>query len=621
MPDVLLIRITTGTVTLELHGPAAPTGFVPPGVVPAGRLDVSSTDGPPEVFIRTEDGVLDLWHGGQRGPALYEETPYNLRVKSRLPGGTPPTLISRDPLLLDRIVCYEGDLMCVGPINFRSQIGLSTLEVRAGHETMHVTWQVFPTKLDYEHDYEFILSDVARVARALALEYLRATYRTGAAKPADEVTELEWLILLRNQIDALQRAVFYINDHPHRALVRQVRTTRVDTIRRTDSSVRRAVLRGSGRGPWLDLPGIGQVRSLLDSAHPQETLDVAEHRWLRLNLRRVRERLADLQRSLRDEADAYLATGRELPKRLMAERSEVARFAEVVMRLLRLPVIAAAPGPPPAGFASLTLLSAPGYGEAYKAIMVLRLGLNIVGDLFDLSVKDVYALYETWCFIELVRLVAEKSSGKPDLTDLLQVEESGIRVRLRRGNRASIQCVSARYTVIVSYNPEYPGLTGDQRPDIVLRFQHEGWPELIVVFDAKYRVDGSQSYVRRFGLPGPPQEAINALHRYRDAIVISNGRGYERPVVRGAALYPLNAVDSQGFPESSLAKGLEVLGIGAIPFLPGGTEYVETWLQYLIAMSPYDLAEAGPPFAGVREKRLRETARIEEALSSLTHST
>ena len=103
-------------------------------------------------------------------------------------------------------------------------------------------------------------------------------------------------------------------------------------------------------------------------------------------------------------------------------------------------------------------------------------------------------------------------------------------------------CIGARYTVIISYNLEYPGLTGDQRPDIVLRFQHAGWPELIVVFDAKYRVDGSRNYVRRFGLPGPSQEAINALHRYRDAIVVSSEqRGLERPVVRGAALYPLNA--------------------------------------------------------------------------------
>ena len=75
--------------------------------------------------------------------------------------------------------------------------------------------------------------------------------------------------------------------------------------------------------------------------------------------------------------------------------------------------------------------------------MTLRLGLNVTGDLFDLSVKDVYALYETWCFIELVRLVVKNSSGKPDPTDLLQVEESGIRVRLRRGNRTSVQCVSA----------------------------------------------------------------------------------------------------------------------------------------------------------------------------------
>ena len=30
------------------------------------------------------------------------------------------------------------------------------------------------------------------------------------------------------------------------------------------------------------------------------------------------------------------------------------------------------------------------------------------------------------------------------------------------------------------------------------------------------------------------------------------------------------------------------------------------WLQYLLAMSPYDLAEAGPPFAALLEKQRRE---------------
>ena len=63
-------------------------------------------------------------------------------------------------------------------------------------------------------------------------------------------------------------------------------------------------------------------------------------------------------------------------------------------RLLSLEPIAAADGDPPAGFASLQLVSAPGYREAYRLLLFLRMGLRLEGDLFKLAVKDLDVLYE-----------------------------------------------------------------------------------------------------------------------------------------------------------------------------------------------------------------------------------
>jgi hypothetical protein len=223
-------------------------------------------------------------------------------------------------------------------------------------------------------------------------------------------------------------------------------------------------------------------------------------------------------------------------------------------------------------------------------------------------VADVHDLYETWCFIQLLRLMAHLTVGQVDLEALLHVDESGIRVKLRRGEQSSIAYVgpNGNQRVIISYNPEYPGLTGNQRPDIVLRFQHAGWPDLVVVFDAKYRLDASDDYRKRFGTAGPPQDAINALHRYRDAIIVDSAeRGMHRPVVKGIALFPLSAEGSQGFVSTKLFEALEVLGVGALPFLPSNTLLVEGWLSHLIALPPEDLADPGPPFGGLSEKQRR----------------
>ena len=97
---------------------------------------------------------------------------------------------------------------------------------------------------------------------------------------------------------------------------------------------------------------------------------------------------------------------------------------------------------------------------------------------------DVHALYETWCFISVVCLVASMMKRKGGLQGLIQVEQAGIRVRLRRGQQSAVTFVGDGCTISVTYGPEYSGLTGTQRPDIILRFQHDGWPDLIIVFDA-----------------------------------------------------------------------------------------------------------------------------------------
>lgn len=146
--------------------------------------------------------------------------------------------------------------------------------------------------------------------------------------------------------------------------------------------------------------------------------------------------------------------------------------------------------------------------------------------------------------------------------------------------------------------------TGEQRPDIVLRFRHDSWPDLVVVLDAKYRLDASDEYVKQYGSPGPPQDAVSALHRYRDAIVEeTTAKDLERPVVKGAALFPLNAHDSTDFPSSRLNEALDRLGIGALPFLPGNTGHVRSWLEQLLTMPPQKLAEPGPPSAGLERMR------------------
>ena len=66
-----------------------------------------------------------------------------------------------------------------------------------------------------------------------------------------------------------------------------------------------------------------------------------------------------------------------VPKRLQSEEAELTGIVRDLAQLLALSVFQDIQEAPPQGFASLTLLSGLGYGEAYRAITVIRLGLDI----------------------------------------------------------------------------------------------------------------------------------------------------------------------------------------------------------------------------------------------------
>ena len=145
------------------------------------------------------------------------------------------------------------------------------------------------------------------------------------------------------------------------------------------------------------------------------------------------------------------------------------------------------------------------------------------------------------------------------------------------------------------YTPAYSGLTGQQRPDVVLVFQKQGHPDLFVVFDAKYRLQSDTEYVATFGSPGPPIDAVNALHRYRDAIITTTADRPGRPTVKGVALFPLTAGATAQFVGSRLHTALGRVGIGSLPFTPGNTALVEQWIEELVGMGDQDLSWSGPP--------------------------
>ncbi len=184
---------------------------------------------------------------------------------------------------------------------------------------------------------------------------------------------------------------------------------------------------------------------------------------------------------------------------------------------------------------SLVFSMAPGYRDLYKYYLMLLHGLSISGDVFHISVKDLAVLYEYWCFIKLNSLMKEKYELVSQ--DVIKVQGNGLFVTLVKGQGSNVKYCNPRTGehIILSNNPKTITLpTVSQRPDNVLTLEKRGTDtQYKYIFDAKYRLNpalpGTDYYYTISQTPGPMEDDINTMHRYRDAIVYSNNISpYER---------------------------------------------------------------------------------------------
>ena len=129
-------------------------------------------------------------------------------------------------------------------------------------------------------------------------------------------------------------------------------------------------------------------------------------------------------------------------------------------------------------------------------------------------------------------------------------------------------------------------MTTVQRPDIVLRVSKhtEGNMKFTYLFDAKYRIadtdENGSRYDSRYDVP--PADAIDQMHRYRDAIYYTEeGRDHEhlkKEIIAGYVLFPgripLEALDAENG-DYYYQQSNRLIGIGAFPLRPDQEQHAD----------------------------------------------
>jgi hypothetical protein len=238
---------------------------------------------------------------------------------------------------------------------------------------------------------------------------------------------------------------------------------------------------------------------------------------------------------------------------------------------------------------SLVLHQKPGYAGVYRVWLELKEYLSIFGNHSAISVKSIAELYEVWCFLEIRRILL--------FLDFFEIENVNVNLRMRGVEKELKDGMGAAFTfkrndglqIRLAHEPVYGkpksklnsiySWSAVQKPDIVLQVSFPSGEKVHWIFDAKYRIDTNSSI---FGKDLVPEDAINQMHRYRDALIqvdqhLQGSSILSRPFIGAFVLFPGWYSDEEQNLSSSnpYAEAIETIGIGAFPALPG---YKNGWL-------------------------------------------
>ena len=264
-----------------------------------------------------------------------------------------------------------------------------------------------------------------------------------------------------------------------------------------------------------------------------------------------------------------------------------------------------------------------GYSQVYRTWNLLRRAYSLNDGIYRLQSKDIATLYEIWCFIEVSHIVKDLLDGdckSPVTADHRnRMEMNGIFTwELGKGEHSRILFSKDGVELAeLVYNPKHTdkengnigisnveSRTVPQKPDIVLQLTKDDLQKgmkMTYLFDAKYRIEGRTEK----GVDTPPEDAINQMHRYRDAIYYKDNTGNDetlkKEVIGGYILFPGDGSPAE-VANAKFQQSLDEVNIGAFPLRPKDKEnrkLLEDFIRKLIGSSASKILDEAIPQKGL----------------------
>lgn len=531
----------------------------------------------------------------QVSPMFFEQTDYEIIVQSIC--GNKVSFWHENYMVRERINAITDDKkLLTGVINFHNDIGFSEFKIGIEEKgELVVRIEVYPTKLSYKEDYQYMLQDISEEVYAVAIDFIKQTYQNITIEDDGNAAPAVFFRVFNHFFDKFVQAINKIIAVPHHRLETDYFMLPIHKVKKVDNRTK----------VWLEKhPEYVRVQSgrvLVErvfASNKNITYNTLENQFVKFILLDILVRLRDFKERYQK---GYL-------KKEVYIFEKITFMSETINCLINRSFLKNVDRYQAKQSMSLVFGMALGYRELYKYYLILQRGLTLHGDVYRISMKDTAKLYEYWCFIKLVSIM--KKQYKLVSPDIIKVDNTGITVTLAKGKKSEVRFVNLRTgeKIVLSYNPmEQQTQTVNQRPDNVLSLEKNGSDiPYKYVFDAKYRIENNlpnDFYPDKN--PGPKVEDINAMHRYRDSIVYDDRTmpdkfRFEKTMFGAYVLFPYD--NEHLYREHWFYKSIEKVNIGGLPFLPGHTQLVELFLSELINDSDESAFERALLPRGIEKK-------------------
>lgn len=570
-----------------------------------------------EVTLLDESKEWDGWW-----PVVFETCKYQIRIIFHdVDKDVDPKICHvrkdvEDSFYNDEEQNHREEKSLTGDVEFLNEPGVFKLEFSYQKNGVlrdtFVTFDVVSPKLDTKNDYKSLLREVNEEYENVIYRYLSITLQQFSRGRIN--TDATWMAAFQGVVEDYVKNIKRVIQNPHSQIINYRTSRKAEHIKYWSPAMEER---------YGEVQKEGKLEEYYfgyNEAH--STHDTMENRFVKYTLQSIGRKLSTI-------ISTVLNTSQEgLSER---HREVWISYQDSLRKLAKHPFFRSVSRYDGMKQESLVLQSRVGYQQIYKDWLKLKRGIDFYNGSANIGTLQIWEIYELWCFIKMKKLVAaamgidynnpahEQLITEPKGTLLNPFTNSSLehvveyhypkakdtdeeeKKAILTAHEGDIVTLHYQHTFNRTSGKGEYGMgvntaTTEQRPDIVLNIRKaSGEMMLTYLYDAKYRVINDkkldkdfeeQDILENLRLEGgdyPPTDAINQMHRYRDAIYYSKEHEPYRSkeIIGGYILFPGRG-DDEHIKKRYYSASVESVNIGAFPLLPNSDSLLRQHLEDIL---------------------------------------